>query len=598
MKKLLLLIFVRFSVGFSAELPKDLKWITNEEDAIFSDPAAKKGGTLHTFALEFPPTFRIVGPDATNSFRNHFLDNLLSLIDVHPNTDKIIPLLATHWAYGKDRKSMYFKINPKAKWSDGEPVTADDFLFTLEFMRSPNIIDPWYNEYYTKEISDVQKFDGHTIGVFSTIERPLPNIHLHLSLHATPKHFFKGLIPKDFVTKYNWEVMPVTGAYKISDFKKGKSITFNHVKDWWAGDLKYLKNRFNVDNIEVQVIRDINVAWEYFKNNKIDLFPLANPTYWYDKSKTAIFENGYAEKLWFYTDNPQSPMGLYLNEKHPVLKDINVRLGIAHAMNIQKIIDNLLHGDFKRLDQMFVGYGEYSDKTIKARAFNLDESKKYFDKAGFKTFGSDGIRTKGDQRLSFKINYGSDLYTPRFVILKEEAKKSGLELVLQLVDSSANYKIGQEKKHEIIFWGWSTGMRPDYYQLIHSDFANTKNNNNLSATDDKDIDELVDRHKKLLEEKDIIAVGKTIQQKIHNRAFFIPFFSVPYVREGFYTWIKHPKIAGTKHSDNIVSDHMKTESDGLFWIDADEEKRVKKLMEAQTPGKPITVIDKTYLSNH
>ena len=346
-KTLLLSLLPFFSFQVVAEeLPKDLVWQTNHSDPVFADPAAKKGGTLRTFSPEFPPTFRVVGPDATNGFRNHILDNLLSLVDVHPNTDKIIPLIATHWAIGSDKKSMYFKINPKAKWSDGKPITADDFLFTLEFMRSKNIVDPWYNEYYTKEISDVKKYDDLTVGVFSVIARPLPNIHLHLNLHPLPKHFFKGTIPKDFVTKYNWEVMPVAGPYKISEFKKGKSVTLGRVKDWWAEDLKYLKNRFNVDKLEIQVIRDINVAWEYFKNNKIDVFALNNPTYWYEKSKTFIFENGYAEKLWFYTDNPQSPVGLYLNEKNPVLSNLDVRLGIAHALNIQKVIDTLLRGDF------------------------------------------------------------------------------------------------------------------------------------------------------------------------------------------------------------------------------------------------------------
>ncbi len=595
--KILAFVFCNWSLfAIAEELPKDLQWLTNDQDPIYSDSAAIKGGTLRTFVLDFPPTFRTVGPDSTNGFRHHILDNVWSLIDVHPNTDKIIPLLATQWAFGKDRKSMFFKINSKAKWSDGHAVTADDFLFTMEFMRSKNIIDPWYNEFYTKEIAGVKKYDDLTVGVFSVIERPLSNIHLHLGIHAMPSHYFKGTVPKDFVTKNNWDVMPITGPYSISDFKKGKSITLSHTKNWWAEDLRYVKNRFNVEKIEIQVIRDINVAWEYFKNNKIDVFALNNPTYWYEKSKIPLFENGYAEKLWFYTDNPQSPLGLYLNEKHPLLSDLNIRLGIAHSMNIQKVIDQLLHGDFNRLDQMFVGYGAYSNQTIKARDFNLDQAKKYFETAGFKAFGGDGIRTRNDQRLSFKINYGNDIFTPRFVILKEEAKKAGLELVLQLVDSSANYKIGQEKKHEIIFWNWSINTHPDYYQLIHSDFATTKNNNNITSTSDKDLDALVDKHKKLLEEKDIIEVGKTIQQKIHDRGIFIPFFSVPYVREGFFAYIKHPKTAGTRHSDNIVSDHMKPDADGLFWIDPVEQKRIKNLMDSKALRKPITIIDKFYSS--
>ena len=88
----------------------------------------------------------------------------MSLMGYQPNTDKLLPELATHWAYGKDGKTMYFKLDKNAKWSDGKPVTADDFIYTLEFMRSPHIKAPWYNDRitsynvcYTKLLRDLFK---------------------------------------------------------------------------------------------------------------------------------------------------------------------------------------------------------------------------------------------------------------------------------------------------------------------------------------------------------------------------------------------------------------------------------------------------------
>ncbi len=72
---------------------------------------------------------------------------------VHPNTEEPVPSLATHWAFDKDGKTMYFKLNKNAKWSDDTPVTADDYIYTLEFMRSKHIQAPWYNDFYTKRNS-------------------------------------------------------------------------------------------------------------------------------------------------------------------------------------------------------------------------------------------------------------------------------------------------------------------------------------------------------------------------------------------------------------------------------------------------------------
>jgi len=92
-----------------------------------------------------------------------------------------------HWAFGKDKKSMYFKLNPNAKWSDGKPVTAADYVFTLEFMRSPHIVAPWYNDYFTQEIDSVIVFDDYTIAVVGT--KAEPDLHLKLGINPTPRHF-------------------------------------------------------------------------------------------------------------------------------------------------------------------------------------------------------------------------------------------------------------------------------------------------------------------------------------------------------------------------------------------------------------------------
>jgi microcin C transport system substrate-binding protein len=123
-------------------LPDGIVWLTNDSDPLFASPEAQRGGTLHRALESFPLTFRVVGPDSNTSFRGAILGNQLGLTGIHPNTLNIIPELATHWAYGSDRKTMYFKLNPKARWSDGVPVTADDFAYTLDFMRSPFIVAP------------------------------------------------------------------------------------------------------------------------------------------------------------------------------------------------------------------------------------------------------------------------------------------------------------------------------------------------------------------------------------------------------------------------------------------------------------------------
>ena len=133
------------------ELPDNLEWLTNNTAEVFANPNAKKGGTYRTFMLGFPLTLRLVGPDSNSGFAGNLRSIRMSLIDLHPNTEELLPALATHWAYGEDKKSMYFKLDPNARWSDGHPVTADDYLFILEFMRSEHIVAPLVQQLLHRE---------------------------------------------------------------------------------------------------------------------------------------------------------------------------------------------------------------------------------------------------------------------------------------------------------------------------------------------------------------------------------------------------------------------------------------------------------------
>jgi len=398
----LLTVYPPFRAPYSeAGLPENIKWLTNESDPVYASPEAVKGGVLRLAITSFPLTFRVVGPDSNSSFRSAILDNQLSLISVHPNTENIIPEIATHWAFGDDKKTMYFKLNPGARWSDYVPVTAHDFAYTLEFMRSKHIVAPWYNDYYTKEIDRVIVFDDHTLAVVAT--KAQPDLHLRIALSPTPTHFYEKP-DENFTQDYNWKIVPNTGPYQITDFEKGKYVEFSRKKEWWGKDLRYFQNRFNVDRVVYTVVRDYSMLWEYFKKAETDVFGVTAPDFWYDKTRTPVVKNGYVHKIWFFNDTQRSASGLWLNQDNPILADKNVRYAFAHAMNIEKIIETVLRGDYFRLEQGFVGYGQYTNPDIRARRFDLEKVESYMEQAGW-TRGADGIWQKGETRFSVDVTY-------------------------------------------------------------------------------------------------------------------------------------------------------------------------------------------------
>lgn len=550
-------------------LPEGLKWQTNLEDPVYASSKAKPGGTLNLAIASFPLTLRTIGPDSNTSFRSYILDNHWSLVDIHPNTRNIIPSLAVEWAFGEDQRSMFFKIHPKAQWSDGVSVTTDDFLFAVKLMQSPHILAPFYSDYFKQHIEKVVKYDEKTLGVFAT--KPYPNLEQYVSLTPRPKHFYKDEIPENFIKKYNWEIEPVTGPYLLTKVRKGKSFTFEKQKNWWASDLKYIKNRFNPERLLVKVVRDDAVNFELFKKGNFDTFEAMTSERWHLKCQGDEFSKGYIEKTTFYTDSPRSNRGFYLNTSDSMFKERQIRYAFAHAMHIDLAIKQIFRGDVYRLDKIFTGYGDYENKTIKARNYEIERVESIMKSLGWER-DRNGIWAKNSQRFSVRVTYSHEIYTKYLSFLKEEAKKAGVEMILEFMDSSSAFKKVMERKHQSTFWAWSTSLIPSPWQTFHSDNAKP-NTNNISNTSDQQLDEWIDTYRQTTDKAKHQDLAKQIAQRVHDLGDFVPSHYFPFVRACHWRWMRLPEGgAATLLSAQAVFDATSSTTGGLFWIDQDMKK--------------------------
>ncbi|MCK5884019.1 MAG: ABC transporter substrate-binding protein [Bacteriovoracaceae bacterium] len=591
MKKFIAIISIMLlgtAFAVNPKLPAEIKWETNSKDKVFASPDAKRGGTLREFMMSFPMTLRSVGPDSNGAFRSYLDANKMGLIDLHPETLNWTPALATHWAVGKDFKTVYFKLNKSARWSDGKPVTAKDFAYTLEFMRSKWIYAPWYNNYYSEQIKEVIIYDDHTFAVVGGKKKSRFEALYSYAISATPEHHFRPILNKEWTKKHNWDIVPNTGAYQIVKIKKGKSVTFKRVKDWWASDLKYYKNRYNYNKRRINVIRDMNMAFEHFKKGKIDTFGLVLPTYWHKKARGKEFDRGYINKIWYYNQNPQPQYGIWLNNQKWPFADINVRKGFAHAMNMDKLIKMVLRGDYERLERFSAGTGKYENKKIRARRFDLKKVKSYMTKAGWARDKETGLwkDSKTGKLFIVEVLYGSAPHTERLVVLKEEALKAGIKLDLKMLDGAASFKTMLEKQHQVAWLGMGAGMIPRYWQYFHSDNAK-KQTNNFTNTNDKELDKLIMSYRNEFSDKKKHKLSQKIQQKIHDLGEFIPTTAVPYFRQGYWSWMKFPKVLGKRFGG--ITDY------GVAWIDQDLKKKVMKMKKRGRPYKKAqTIINKEF----
>ena len=587
-----------FHYATPADLPKDLVWHDGSEQKEFADSRAVRGGTLRQFTPSTPPTLRRVGPNANNGFRGELYDNNdFGLLSSHPNTDEPIPALATSWAMSPDGMTAYFRLDPKAQFTDGQPITADDYFYAFYFHRSPWAKADWYADFYTREWGGITKYGAHTIAIKAPRKRPYQLEQLG-ELRPLPRNFFKDFGP-NYEKLYNDRFQPTTGAYFVgpTGFQREKSVTLTRVQDWWGDHRKFYRHRYNPDVIEYGVIREIDSAYASMLAGEIDFMPIMMPRYWYGTNEKKAYQNGFLTKAQFFNDIPRPPYGLYLNTQKPLLADLDVRVGLQHATDFQRVIDGFYRGDYARLNQFSEGLGKFTDPSIRPRRYSPELARAAFAKAGFTQVGPDGIlMNAAGERLSFRLTFDTSDRRKYLATLVESARRCGVEYRPETLEHTTMYRKVMEKNHDIVFWAWSvSGRIPALWESHHTDNAVEKladgrkvpkrQTNNITGIDDPALSKLIDQFRNATEEDEMIKLSFRMQHRIHDLADFIPGFKVPGYRIAHWSWVKFPEGFDVRSAEDPGQY-------GLFWLDPRQrEVDLKDFLDGKVRGAPKTVIE-------
>ena len=588
--------FFRFATP--ADLPKDLVWQDGAAQKEFADPRAVRGGVLRQFTMSTPPTLRRVGPNANNGFRGELYDNNdFGLLTSHPNTDEPIPALATNWAMSPDGMTAYFRLDPSAKFTDGQPVTVDDFFYAFYFYRSPWAKADWYADFYTREWGGITKYDAYTLSIKAPRKRPYQLEQLG-ELRPLPRNFFKDFGP-NYEKLYNDRFQPTVGPYFIgpTGFQREKSVTLTRVQTWWGDRRKFFRHRYNPDAIEYGVIRELDSAYASMLSGEIDFMPIMMPRYWYGTNEKKAYQHGYLTKAQFFNDIPRPPYGLYLNTQKPLLSDLNVRLGLQHATDFQRVIDGFYRGDYERLNQFSEGLGKFTDPSIRPRRYSPELARAAFAKAGFTRAGPDGILVNAaGERLSFRLTFDTSDRRKYLATLVESARRCGVEYRPETLEHTTMYRKVMEKNHDVVFWAWSVSSRlPALWESHHTDNAvevladgrkvPKRQTNNITGIDDPELSKLIDQFRNATEEAEMIKLSFAMQRRIHDLADFIPGFKVPGYRIAHWDWVKFPEGFDVRGAEDPGQY-------GLFWLDPRQrEADLKDFRDGKVRGAPKTVIE-------
>ena len=582
-----------FSYKSIEDLPEGLVWENGMDQPEIGDPEAKKGGAFRFYLDKFsyPATLREIGPDASGGIRTELYDFVqMGMVQIHPITGGIMPGVAKEWAEGPDGRTVFYRLDPEAHYSDGSPLQAEDFFRAIWIRASDNITDPYGKQYVREQLAQIAIYDEHTVSMSLPAPRPLLPYYASAGrMEPAPESFFSEYGP-DYEERYNWKVTPSLGAYyvKEEDVKKGVSVTMTRVKNWWGEKKKFYRYRYNPDRIVLTLVRDRPKTWELFRAGELDYFFIREPAEWYEKAEMPAVFDGYAEKRTWYNQYPRPPRALYMNTHYKPLDNLDVRIGVCHATNWQKVIDVVFRGDYERLPGFTRGFGRYDNPDIEARPFSVAKAREHFAKAGFDREGEDGIliNDKGE-RLEVPLSYPIlPIYEKMCPILKEEAKKAGMDLVLEPLEWAVLIKKLDKKEHRMILIAYaSTPPLPRYFENLHSRNAyDEKGNlkldtNNINSYANEEVDALCVAYRNAKTEEEVEELSHRLQQIMHDEALIVPGYMTPYQRIVTWRWVRWPETDVVQVAppgfDRPFESHC-------FWID---EEMKKETLEAMRVGR-------------
>ncbi|QAY68235.1 ABC transporter substrate-binding protein [Paenibacillus protaetiae] len=350
----------------------------------------------------------------------------------------------------EDGLTYTIKLKTTAKWSDGQPVTADDVIYTIDTVRNPDAGAPGISSY--DKVDTITKVDDYTVQIkLKQVYAPFEYV---LVSSVAPAHILKDIPVKELQDNAYGKDPAKTvtnGPWKWTEWKQTQYLTFDADPNYWGETKPHIQKityKIYADqNTEVQALLKGDVdstqaipvtqVEAVKKDGNIRVSSKPGPTYEFMSFN-------------FNKDNWKDGFVPFAGQK--------TRQAIATALNRQGMVDNVLKGTGALMNAPFLP-GSWADPGDAAvnYPYDAEKAKQLLAEDGW-VAGSDGILTKDGHRFSFELQYNSGNSRREQVsqIIQQNLKEVGIEVVPKAIDFAAwvdqNLNPG---KYQAILLGWS-----------------------------------------------------------------------------------------------------------------------------------------------
>ena len=587
--------------GLSLYGPQGLKYKSGEP-YIYANPNAPKGGNL---TLADFGAFTKLNPASLKGVTAPGIGQLVFQNAMDSSADDDEPFsqygnLVEKAEVSGDHLSLTYHLYKQAKFSDGHPLTADDFVFSFNLIKDPQY-HPIYKEYF-KDIKSIEKIDAHTVRYhFAIHNQELPLITGQMIIF--PKHIY-GAKGKSFGADFD-DMGVGSGPYTIEKYEYGKYISYKRNPNWWGKDVAINKGRYNFDRVTYKIYLDPVAQREAFKGGEFDMQLVNSSRDWALDYKGDFVKKGYYLRQEFPHTRIAGMQGFAMNTRNKIFKSRKVRAALAMVFDFKWSNKNLFYGQYTRNDCYFdnnpemkaegVPKGEVKNilellrkkhkkfvpKTALTKPVgapgqglpaerNLKVANSLLDSAGWK-IGSDGIRSKGKDRMEFELLLAGPGFQRIAEPYKNNLKKVGVKLDIKVVQIAEYEERLRNFKFGMIVAGYPQSRSPGNEQryMWSSDAADTPGTRNYMGIKNPAIDELIEKIVSAKTRKELVVNIQALDRILTHQYYLVPHWYIAYDRAVYWNKFGRPKINA---SQNAVNNNVLE----WWWWDKEKANNLKK----------------------
>ena len=569
-KIIIFIIFIVFTLPINAEYSIGIgyqpKYPDNFSHFSYVNPNAKKTGSIKLSAFG---TFESLNPFLLKSLAPTGINNLVFETLMERSLDEPSSSyghIAEDYILANDKLSVTYIISEKAKFSNGDAITASDIKFSFETLISKDA-HPQYRIYWA-DIKSTEIINNRVIKFYFNRVNP----ELHMIIGDIPIFSPKWFSGKGFSNTILAKPI-ASGPYIIKDYEFGRFITYERNPNYWAKSMPTRVGMYNFNTITFKYYKDMTVALEAFKSGEYDFIYENHSKRWARDYNGPNFDNQTIIKKELKHMNNAGIQGFVFNTRKKMFQNKDVRKAVTLAFDFSWSNKNLFYNQYQRCESYFSNselsapINPSEDEMLLAELLNISnhrlkpkdqsflssesktfrnnliEAKKIFDKIGWKV-KNNILYDDNNKKVEFNFLLAQKGFERILAPFAVNLKKLGIKLKYRTIDLSLYQRRVDSFDFDMMVMSYPQSQSPgnELISMFHSSSAVKKGAYNLGGINDNDIDKILNHIIYTENRKDMIISAHLLDRILWNEYYLLPNWYINKHRIAYFDKFDKPSI--------------------------------------------------------